>query len=61
MQVSRIDVKKNRLNPCFSGTYPRRLKLYKMLPDFVGLNPCFSGTYPRSRILKKNKGVRVKS
>ena len=37
------------LNPCFSGSRPRRDVLKEKDPDGVGLNPCFSGSRPRSR------------
>ena len=36
------------LNPCFSGTYSRRVKIPNNMIQGVCLNPCFSGTYSRS-------------
>ena len=36
------------LNPCFSGTYSRRIKTANGEVEIVRLNPCFSGTYSRS-------------
>ena len=36
------------LNPCFSGTYSRRVSETLFLSTITRLNPCFSGTYSRS-------------
>ena len=41
------------LNPCFSGTYSRRIVHYDFVAIIYGLNPCFSGTYSR-RISEKD-------
>ena len=41
-------LKKYCLNPCFSGTYSRRVDAPEVDTDAEGLNPCFSGTYSRS-------------
>ena len=37
-----------RLNPCFSGTYSRRMEKFIVINrERESLNPCFSGTYSR--------------
>ena len=37
------------LNPCFNGTYSRRIIVLKQLKlKLISLNPCFNGTYSRS-------------
>ena len=49
------------LNPCFSGTYSRRVTYACNTYRVISLNPCFSGTYSRRMRSQQgsNKGATV--
>ena len=54
--MQEVPFKDGCLNPCFSGTYSRRLQGCSFRRFSSSLNPCFSGTYSR----RSHEPLRIK-